>query len=100
MFLPSFDCGKKSLIPRSLRPSRLSTNNSEFRSVLLIKLDFSSLLGPDERLALRGGPTSRIRDSQKREDRSKNNGGGSRALGFPDGVLARFGLVVSDSRHN
>ena len=63
-------------------------------------MDFSLLLGSDKRLALRCGTTRRIRDSQECEDRPENNGGGPRALGFPNGVLARFGLVVSDSRHN
>ena len=68
--------------------------------MLLIEVDFSLLLVADERLALCSSATRRICDSQEREDRSKNNGGVPRALGFPNGVLARFGLMVSDSRHS
>ena len=68
--------------------------------MLLIEVDFSLLLVANERLALCSSATRRIRDSQECEDRSKNDGGVPRTLGFPNGVLARFGLVVSDSRHN
>lgn len=68
--------------------------------MLLIEVNFSLLLGPDKRLALRGSATRRIRDSQECEDRPEDDGGIPRALCFPDGVLARFGLVVSDSGHD
>ena len=100
MFIPSFDCGKQGLIPRGLRPSRLSTNDSELRPVLLAEVDFTTLLGSDERFALRSSATRRIRDGQEREYRSKNDGGVPRALSFPNRVLACIGLVVPDSGHN
>jgi len=100
VFLPSFDCGKQSLIPRGLRPSRLSGDNSELRPVLLIEVDFSFLLVAYERLALCSCATRGIRNSQERKDRPKNNSGVPRALGFPNGVLACFCLVVSDGRNN
>lgn len=68
--------------------------------MLFVELDFSFLLVTDKRPALCGSTTCRIRDGQECEDRSKNDGGVPRALGFPNGVLARFCLVVSDGRHN
>lgn len=68
--------------------------------MLIIEVDFSALLGPHECLALRSSAARRVRDSQKCEDRSEDNGGVPRALGLPNGVLARFGLVVPDSRHD
>ena len=68
--------------------------------MLSIEVDFSFLLVTDKRLALGSGTTRRIRDSQEREDRTQDNGGGPRALGFPNGVLARLCLMVSDGRNN
>lgn len=68
--------------------------------MLLIKVDFSVLLSPNECLALRSSAARRIRNSQKCKDRSKDNGGVPRALGLPNGVLARFCLVVSDGGHD
>jgi len=68
--------------------------------VLFIEVDFSLLLGPNKRLALGGSATRRICNGQECEDRPKNHGGVPRSLGFPDGVLTSFGLVISDSRHN
>ena len=68
--------------------------------MLPIEVDFSFLLVADKSLALGSGATRRICDSQEREDRSKNNGGVPRALSFPNGVLARFCLMVSDGRNN
>ena len=68
--------------------------------MLLVEVDFSFLLIADKRLALRSSAARRIRNSQEREDRPENDGGVPRALGFPDRVLARFRLVVSDGRHN
>ena len=68
--------------------------------MLLVKVDFSVLLGSNECLALGSSAARGIRNSQKCEDRSKDNGGVPRALGLPNWVLARFGLVVADSRHD
>jgi len=68
--------------------------------VLHIEVDFSFLLVSDKRLALGSGATRRIRNSQERKDRPKDNGGVPRALSFPNGVLACLCLVVSDGRNN
>ena len=68
--------------------------------MLLIEVNVTPLLRPNERLALRGGAAGRVRNSQKCEDRSKNNCCSSCALGFPNGVLARISLVVSNGGHN
>ena len=68
--------------------------------MLPVEVDFSFLLIADKRLALRSSAARRIRNSQEREDRPENDGGGSRALGLSDRVLARFRLVVSDRGHN
>lgn len=68
--------------------------------MLPIEVYFSFLLVADKRLALRSGATRRVRNSQERKDRPKDNSGVPRALSFPNGVLACFCLVVSDGRNN
>ena len=68
--------------------------------MLPIEVYFSFLLVSNKRLALRSGATRRVRNSQKRKDRPKDNSGVPRALSFPNGVLACFCLVVSDGRNN
>ena len=67
---------------------------------IITQLNVSLLIRPNECFTLRSSTTGGVGNGQEGENRSKNNRGVPRALGLPNRVLARIGLVVPDCRHD